>query len=80
MIDIIHLHHIILQNFHEIPQIATHMSQWITEDFHQQMSRTRQRFDRFMKYPLVLQIALVVFVFSINLSTPRGSSLYLYDL
>ncbi len=30
-----------------------------------------------MKYPLVLQIALVVFIFSINLSTPRGSSQFM---
>jgi hypothetical protein len=74
MVDIIHLHHIILQNFQELPEMGEHMSHWIDPDFHQQMSRTRQRFDCFMKYPLVLQVALIVFVFSINLSTPRGSS------
>jgi hypothetical protein len=74
MVDLIHLHHIITQNFHELPQMAEHMSKWIDSDFHEHMSRTRSRFDCFMKYPLVLKIALIVFVFSINLSTPRGSS------
>jgi hypothetical protein len=74
MIDVIHLHHIILQNFEEPPQMGTHMSKWISEDFHLQMSGTRHKFDRFMKYPLILKIALIVFVFSINLSTPCGSS------
>jgi hypothetical protein len=77
MVNLIHLHHIIIQNFHEPPQMGTNMSKWISEDFHQQMSGTRKKFDCFMKYPLVLQIALVVFIFSINLSTPRGSSQFM---
>jgi hypothetical protein len=74
MVDLIHLHHIITQNFQELPQMAEHMSHWVGPNFHEQMSRTRSRFDCFMKYPLVLKISLIVFVFSINLSTPRGSS------
>jgi len=77
LIDLIHLHHIVIQNFHELPQMGEHMSKWISGDFHQQMSRTRQRFDCFMKYPIVLQITLIVFVFSINLSTPKGSSQFM---
>jgi hypothetical protein len=72
MVNIIHLHHIILQNFHESPQIGGPMSKWITPEFHRNMSRTRQKFDCFMKYPLILKISLIVFVFSMNLSTPRG--------
>lgn len=74
MVDLIHLHHIILQNFREPPQMADHMSKWIGPDFHYQMSRTRSRFDCFMRHPLVLQISLIVFVFSVNLSAPRGST------
>jgi hypothetical protein len=77
MVDLIHLHHIITQNFQELPQIGEHMSKWIGPDFHEQMSRTRSKFDCFMKYPLVLKISLIVFVFSINLSTPRGSSQFM---
>ncbi len=77
MIDLIHLHHIVTQNFHEPPQMAECMTSWISNDFHQQMSRARSRFDCFMKYPLILQISLIVFVFSINLSTPRGSSQFM---
>ncbi|CAF1107315.1 unnamed protein product [Adineta steineri] len=74
MVDIIHLHLVIVQNFHENSKMAEHMSQWISLDFHRQMSGTRQKFDRFMKYPAILQIALIVLIFSFNLSTPRGSS------
>lgn len=77
MVDLIHLHHVVVQNFQEPTQMADHMSNWIGPDFHIQMSRARSRFDCFMKYPLVLQIALVVFVFSINLSMPRGSTQFL---
>ncbi len=77
MIDLIHLHHVIIQNFQEPPQIGEQMSKWIGEDFHGQMSGTRHQFDRFMKYPMVIQIALIVFIFSINLSTPRGSSQFM---
>jgi hypothetical protein len=52
LINIIHLHHIIIQNFQDNPLIGQHMSKWIDEDFHNQMSRTRRYFYRFMKYPL----------------------------
>jgi len=77
LVDLIHLHHIIIQNFQEPTQMAGHMSKWISEDFHHQMSHTRKKFDCFMKYPIILKLALVVFVFSINLSTPRGSSQFM---
>ncbi len=52
LINIIHLHHIIIQNFQDNPLIGQHMSKWIDENFHNQMSRTRRYFYRFMKYPL----------------------------
>ena len=77
LVNLIHLHHIIIQNFHEPPQMSTHMSKWISEDFHHQMSGTRHKFDIFMKYPLILKLSLIVFIFSINLSTPRGSSQFM---
>ena len=74
LIDIIHLHHIIIQNFQDNSVIGKHMSKWIDEDFHHQMSRTRRNFCRFMKYPLILKLTLIIFIFCINLSTRRGSS------
>lgn len=74
MIGLIHLHHVIIQNFREPPQMDGHMSKWINPDFHQHMSRTRQKFDFFMKYPMVIKLALIALVFSMNLSLPRGCS------
>lgn len=73
-VDIIHLHHIITQNFQELPEMGEHMSNWLSPDFHQHMSHARKQFDCFMKYPLILQITLIVFIFSFNLSLPRGCS------
>ena len=49
------------------------MSKWIDEDFHRQMSRTRRYFYRFVNYPLVLKLTLVIFIFCTSLSTRRGS-------
>jgi len=60
------LHYILIQNFQEDPQIGVLMTKWIGEDFHQQMSRTREYFYRFMKHPLILKLALVIFIFSIH--------------
>ena len=71
--NIIHLHVILVENFRENPHIGEHMSKWITKDFHRQMSQTRARFDRFMTYPQILKLTLVVFIFSTNLSAPRVS-------
>ena len=70
LIDVIHLHHIIVQNFRENPRIGPQMAKWIGEDFHHHMSRTRAGFDRFTNYPLVIKLALIVFIFSMNLSMP----------
>jgi hypothetical protein len=54
--------------------IGKHMTKWIDQDFHNQMTRTRQNFYCFMKYPLLLKLTLTVFIFTIHLSIPRGSS------
>lgn len=72
--NIIHLHLILVENFREDPRIGDHMSKWISKDFHRQMSQTRARFDHFMAYPQVLKLTLVVFIFNMNLLTPRGNS------
>ena len=42
------------------------MAKWIGEDFDCHMSRARQYFYRFMKHPLVLKLALIIFIFSIH--------------
>ncbi|CAF4851434.1 unnamed protein product, partial [Rotaria sp. Silwood1] len=74
LIKIIHLHYILIEKFQENPFIGIYMSKWINEDFHCQMSRTRRYFDRFIEHPLILKLALVVLLFSINLSTPLGNN------
>jgi len=72
-VKIIHLHCILIQKFHENPTIGASMSKWISADFHNQMSGTRGKFDRFIENPLIIKLALIVFIFSINLSTPCGT-------
>jgi hypothetical protein len=74
VLNIIHLHHIILQNFQDNPKIGEYMSKWIDPDFHYQMAKTRRYFYRFTKYPLLLKLTLIVFIFSMNLSIPEGST------
>jgi predicted transcriptional regulator len=69
LIKIVHLHGILIEKFQENPLMGVYMSKWIGEEFHHQMSRTRRYFDRFVEHPLVLQLALIVLIFSINLST-----------
>lgn len=76
LLNIIHLHHIIVQNFQDNQTIGKHMKKWIDEEFHEQMSKTRRSLYYFMKYPLLLKLALVILIFSTNLSLPRGSSQY----
>ncbi|CAF1088156.1 unnamed protein product [Rotaria sp. Silwood1] len=68
LINIIHLHHLIMRNFQDCPNIGNHMSKWINEDFHNRMSRTHRYLFRFMNYPLLLKLTLIIFIFSINLS------------
>ncbi|CAF3576244.1 unnamed protein product [Rotaria socialis] len=77
VLDLIHLHHIIVQDFHVPSQIGPHMSRWMGPNFHEQMLEARKKYDCFMKYPLILKISLIVFIFSINLSTPHDSSQFM---
>jgi len=65
---LIHIHHVLKDNFIENPKIGLHMSQWINQDFHQQMSKARHSYNYFIKYPIVLKLALVPLMFTINLS------------
>ncbi|CAF1421312.1 unnamed protein product [Rotaria sordida] len=67
-INIIHLHHTIIHNFQDCSNLGKRISEWIGKDFHDQMLRTRQYFYRFMNYPLLLKLTLIVFIFSVNLS------------
>ncbi|CAF1244025.1 unnamed protein product [Adineta ricciae] len=65
LLNIVHLHDILIQNFSESPIIGYLMSKWINPEFHQQMSQTRQYLYRFCNHPLILKLALITFVFSI---------------
>ncbi|CAF1133198.1 unnamed protein product [Adineta steineri] len=65
---LIHLHHILKDNFIENPKIGLHMSKWIDSDFHKQMSKTRHSYDYFIEYPIVLKLALIPLMLTINLS------------
>ncbi|UJR14812.1 hypothetical protein I4U23_001799 [Adineta vaga] len=65
LINIIHLHDILIQNFSESPSIGYFMSKWIHQDFHHHMSQARQCLYRFYEHPLILKLALIVFIFTI---------------
>jgi len=73
LVELIQLHCILMCKFEDIPWIGVCMSKWISADFHNRMFRTRRCFDRFIEHPLILKLALIVFIFSINLSTPCGT-------
>ena len=74
LIEIIHLHYMLRQNFQQSPLIGIYMSKWINKEFNQQMARALRDFDRFIEHPLILKLALIVLMFSINLSTPCGDN------
>ncbi|CAF1328938.1 unnamed protein product [Adineta ricciae] len=78
---LIHIHHVLRDNFIENSKIGLHMSQWISPSFHAQMSQARHRYDYFIKYPSVLKLALSSLIFTINLSrlSPKQSTLTLTD-
>ncbi|UJR29858.1 hypothetical protein I4U23_017406 [Adineta vaga] len=65
---LIHIHHILRDNFIENPKIGLYMSKWISSDFHHQMSKVRHSYDYFIQNPAILKLALVSFMFTINLS------------
>jgi hypothetical protein len=65
---LVHIHHVLKDQFQEDPKIGLHMSKWINSDFHIQMSKNRHSLDYFIQHPIVLKLALVTFIFIINLS------------
>ncbi|CAF4938131.1 unnamed protein product, partial [Rotaria sp. Silwood1] len=67
-INIIHLHYMLIMDFQESSIISKNMSKWISEDFHYQMIRTHRYLFRFMNYPLLLKLTLIVFIFNVDLS------------
>lgn len=73
-LDLIHLHHILVQDFHMPLQIGPHMSRWISANFNEQILEARYKYNRFMKYPILLKIVLVVFVFTIYLTGSCSSN------
>lgn len=65
---LIHLHHVLKDQFHEPNQMDPLMSQWIDPTFHQQMSKTRGNYNYFSTKPILLKLILVVFIFTMNAS------------
>ncbi len=76
LLRIVHLHCILIYQFEENPFIGVYMSKWVNPDFHRRMSRTHGYFNRFKEHPLVVKLALIVFIFSTNLSPPCDSDLF----
>lgn len=74
MLTTTHLHYILIRNFRENHLVGRFMTQWLSAEFHQRMSRTRRHFHRFIKNPMVLKLILIVFLFSMSLSIPQHSS------
>jgi len=70
LLRLIHIHCIVMRNFEKHPFIGVCMTKWINLDFHQRMARTHKRFDRFREHPLILKLALIILIFSMNLSPP----------
>jgi hypothetical protein len=65
---LVHIHHVLRDKFNEGPQIGCILSESIGTDFYRRMSRTRRFYARFLDNPVVLKLALVVFIFTMNLS------------
>jgi hypothetical protein len=73
MHKLVHLHRILIDKFHVNSLVSKHISGWVSEDFHNQMVRTRRCFDRFIEHPLIIKLTLLVFIFTINLSNRSDS-------
>jgi hypothetical protein len=64
------LHCALIYKFYEPPMLGEYMPKWIGKDLHQRMSRAYRRYDFFIEYPLILKLALIIFVFGMNLTAP----------
>ena len=65
---LVHVHHVLKDQFTENTHIGRLMSRWISPSFHNQMSRARRTYDYFLKHPMILKLSLVVLIFTVNLS------------
>lgn len=65
---LVHIHHVLKDNFIENSQIGFQMTQWVNRQFHENMSKNRLKLSRFHQHPIILKISLAIFIFSINLS------------
>ena len=74
-------HHILISEFHENPLFRHFISKWVSPTFFRNMSTNRARSNCFMNFPTVLKLALIVFVFGVNLSSPRSinDDLFYFD-
>lgn len=66
---LIHIDHVLKENFHESSSYEKLMSHWIHFHFHQNMSKIRENYNHFIENPLVLKLTLVTMIFTINLSS-----------
>ena len=71
---IIHLHCLLIDQFRENSSIGSHMTKWVGNDFHLGMSQARRSFHRFVEHPLILKLALIIFIFVMELSVPHYSN------
>lgn len=76
LIKIVHLHCILINKFEEPPLMDVCMTNWMGADFHCRMSRAFQCFQRFKEHPLILKLALIIFIFTVNLSAPVHLNLF----
>ena len=75
--DLIHIHHVLKNQFVENTRISYLMSSWIGPSFYSRIARTRRRYDYFLEHPIVLKLSLAVLIFTINLSRLPGEDLSL---
>ena len=68
LIHLIGIHHVLTDQLKENIHIRHLMSQWIRSSCQHRMSRTRRRYDCFLEHPIVLQLSLIMMIFTINLS------------
>ena len=67
-------HSLLLSHFTEDARLSPLFSRWISPEFHQQMSLTGQRLQRFLSHPWLVQVFLLVLIFSLSLYPRQRSS------
>jgi hypothetical protein len=69
-VKMVPLHYALIYKFYEPPMVTECMPKWIGEDLHQRMSRAYRRYDFFIEHQLILKLALIIFIFGMNLTPP----------